>query len=71
MWSAGDGTGSIFAGSSPVGGSGINMSAPLESIAEYLVAWLSSLSSAVAWNSSPRKLVVMTATTSSGGDGVR
>ena len=36
FWSAPDGSGFLFGGTSPVGGSGINMSAPLESLAVYL-----------------------------------
>jgi hypothetical protein len=36
MWSEGDGTGNLFEGTSPVGGSGIDMSANLFSLAAYL-----------------------------------
>ena len=36
LWSEGDGTGYLFEGNSPVGGSGIDMSAPLDSLAGYL-----------------------------------
>ena len=36
LWSKGDGTGYLFEGDSPVGGSGIDMSAPLDSLAGYL-----------------------------------
>lgn len=37
FWSKGDGTGYLFEGNSPVGGSGVEMSAQLESIATYIV----------------------------------
>lgn len=36
LWSEGDGTGYLFEGDSPVGGSGLDMSAPLYSLARYL-----------------------------------
>jgi hypothetical protein len=36
LWSKGDGTGELFKGNSPVGGSGINMSATIDSLSEYL-----------------------------------
>jgi hypothetical protein len=36
LWSEGDGTGSLLAGNSPVGGSGIDMSAALDSLSVYL-----------------------------------
>jgi hypothetical protein len=36
IWSEGDGTGTMFMGNSPVGGSGIDMSADLLSLVEYL-----------------------------------
>ena len=36
FWSSSDGKGHLFAGSYQVGGSGINMSAPIESLATYL-----------------------------------
>jgi hypothetical protein len=36
FWSNGDGTGELFKGNSPVGGSGINMSGTLESLFTYL-----------------------------------
>ena len=40
LWSEGDGTGYLFEGDSPVGGSGIDMSAPLDSLARYLFSTL-------------------------------
>lgn len=40
LWSEGDGTGELFQGSSPVGGSGIDMSANILSLAAYLNATL-------------------------------
>ena len=40
LWSEGDGTGSLFAGSSPVGGSGVDMSANIFSMIGYLNASL-------------------------------
>ena len=36
FWSSPDGLGNLFAGTYPVGGSGINMSAPFDSLATYL-----------------------------------
>jgi hypothetical protein len=36
LWSKGDGTGELFKGNSPVGGSGINMSGTIDSLSEYL-----------------------------------
>lgn len=36
LWSEGDGSGYLFEGDSPVGGSGIDMSAPLDSLTGYI-----------------------------------
>jgi hypothetical protein len=36
FWSKGDGTGELFKGNSPVGGSGINMSGTIDSLSQYL-----------------------------------
>ena len=35
FWSLGDGTGTLFEGTSPVSGSGVDMSAPLDSLSDY------------------------------------
>jgi hypothetical protein len=47
MWSEGDGTGNIFEGTSPVSGSGVDMSANLFSLVAYLD--LSNYGNATAW----------------------
>jgi hypothetical protein len=48
MWSKGDGTGNLFEGTSPVGGSGIDMSANLFSLVAYLD--LNNYGSTTAWS---------------------